>query len=386
MRVAYVITRADAIGGAQIHLLHLGAALKRLGHEPFVITGKGEVFTRELEAEDIPYHSVPHLDRVIRPWKDARTVLELVRALKQVRPDILSAHSSKAGILGRIAGRRLGLPTLFTAHGWAFAEGVRPLPRFLYREAERLAAPLADRIVTVSEADRRLAVRHRVASPDRLVTIRNGVPDVPPGALADPGPDGCTIVTVARLEPQKDVQLLLRTLARLTNHAWTLRVVGDGPLRSSLERSGEELGIDDRVEFLGYRRDVPDVLARGQAFALPSRQEGLPRAILEAMRAGLPVIASDVGGIREAVHHGSTGFVIQDEEPDGWLNPLRTLIGDPRLRARMGEAGRRRYVKYFTLNRMLDETLDLYRQLRTTHTAHPAEEGPASKNLPPQPE
>jgi glycosyltransferase involved in cell wall biosynthesis len=360
MRVVYVVTRSDAIGGAHVHVHDLAVALRRAGHEAIVLSGQAGPFGAELAAHGVPHYPLRHLVRPISPWHDAAALLEIRRYLRWLRPDLVSAHSSKAGWLCRVVAATLGTPVLFTAHGWAFTTGVPALAARFYRLAERLTAGLADRIITVSEYDHQLALRYGVVAAAKLVTVHNGMPDIPAGDRARPDRLPPRLVTIARLEPQKDHGTLLRALAQLQGLAWELDVIGDGPLRSQTVALATALGIDRRVRFLGARRDIAKQLAQHQLFALISHWEGFPRSILEAMRAGLPVVASNVGGVRESVTEGETGFLVARQDVVGVRARLALLLTDPELRARLGAAGRRRYERHFTFTRMLDETLAIY--------------------------
>jgi len=156
MRVAFVITRSDVVGGAQVHVRDVAGALLRDGHQVHVLAGGRGPYLDQLAERNIPHSSVPHLTRFMHPVKDGLALVELRRSLREIGPDLVSAHSSKVGWLGRVAARSLGLPVLLTAHGWCFTEGVAPRRRALYRLAERLVVPLARRIITVSEHDRQL--------------------------------------------------------------------------------------------------------------------------------------------------------------------------------------------------------------------------------------
>jgi glycosyltransferase involved in cell wall biosynthesis len=165
---------------------------------------------------------------------------------------------------------------------------------------------------------------------------------------------------VARLSYWKDQPTLLHALAGLQELDWQLELIGDGPLRGQLEELVQSLGLTSRVTFLGFRRDVPERLARAQAFLLVSKWEGFPRSILEAMRAGLPVVATEIGGVKESVVDGTTGFVIPPGDTVRLRECLRELIACPELRIRMGEAGRRRYEERFTFDRLVARTTQVY--------------------------
>lgn len=363
MKIAYVITRSDNIGGAHIHVRDLSLALLQQGNEVIVLAGQEGPFSKELQTKGVRYYSLKYLVRPIRPWVDLRGVWELREVLAEYRPDLISTHSAKAGWIGRLTGRMLGIPTLFTAHGWAFTDGVPEHERKVYALAERLVAPFAARIITVSDYDRQLALRYRVASPEKLVTVHNGMPDVPRSFWADPRRDPPRLVMVARFELQKDHATLLRALTGIKGLDWQLDLIGDGPLRPQVEDLVDQLSLRGRVRFWGSRRDVAERLAEAQVFLLISNWEGFPRSILEAMRAGLPVVASDVGGVREAVVDGETGFLVPRSDVGALRDRLLRLIRDPALRARMGAAGRRRYERYFTFERMLEKTLRVYEEV-----------------------
>jgi glycosyltransferase involved in cell wall biosynthesis len=362
LKIAYVITRSDLIGGAQVHIRDLAGALIEHGHEPVVLTGGNGPYADALRQAGVETVSLKHLSVPIRPYRDARALGELCSALRRVRPDLVSAHSSKAGILGRVAARVLGLPVVFTAHGWAFTPGIPLREAALYRWIERLAAPLASRIITVSEFDRRLALEFGLASAARVSTVHNGMPDIDPGLYADPGRAPVRLTMVARFEPQKDHTTLFKALAGI-EEPWQLDLIGDGPLLPDAQKMAGKLGLAERVRFWGQRMDVDRRLAEAQVALLITNWEGFPRSILEAMRAGLPVVASGVGGVAESVKDGETGFVIPQGDVEGLRHRLRQLVADSELRVRMGHSGRHRYERHFTLEHTVEKTLAVYHEI-----------------------
>lgn len=228
------------------------------------------------------------------------------------------------------------------------------------------AGRLADRIITVSEHDHALARRAHVAPADRLVTIHNGMPDVTPTLHATPDREPPRLVMVARFEEQKDHATLFRALGSLAHLPWSLELIGDGPDMTRWERRIAAESWGNRVKFSGLRHDVADRLAGAQLFLLVSNWEGFPRSILEAMRAGLPVIASDVGGIGEAVQDGRTGYLVPRGDVATLGARLGELLSSADLRARMGAAGRARFEAEFRFERMLQRTLDVYSSLIMT--------------------
>jgi glycosyltransferase involved in cell wall biosynthesis len=360
VRIAYIVTRADPIGGVQIHLRDLTAALQAQGHTVTVITSGRGPFIDGLRAQNTPTVVIEHLTLPISPLHDLRALREIRAVLTNLRPDLVAAHSSKAGVLGRLAGRSLRLPVVFTAHGWNFSPGIPPLQAAVYRQIERLVGPLASKIITVSEFDRQLALKAGIAAEDRLVTVYNGIPDIPKALRADPVQAPARLVMVARFGPQKDHPTLLRALAGLSNLPWELDLIGEGPLIGEMTSLAGTLGIGDRVRFLGQRTDVEQLVAQAQVSLLVTNWEGFPLSILESMRAGLPVVASAVGGIGESVRNDETGYLV----PRGNVEVLRDRVGrllaSPALRMRLGANGRNSYEQQFRLEHSVRKTLDVY--------------------------
>lgn len=361
MRIVYIVTTASPIGGAQIHVRDLAAAMSAQGHSPAVITGGSGAFIDDLRRLGIPVVVLRHLAVPIHPLRDLRALREVRTALKGLRPELITAHSSKAGFLGRLAGRSLGVPVVFTVHGWAFTPGVPAWQAAVYRQAERVVGPLAKRIIAVSEYDRRLGLAARIAGEDRLVTVHNGMPDVPQSLRAVPGRNPVRLVMVARFGAQKDHPTLFRALASLQHHDWELDLIGDGPLMTEVESLAAALGLAGRVRFLGQRSDVDRILASAQISLLVTNWEGFPLSILESMRAGLPVVASSVGGVGESVRDEENGYLVPRGDVEQLRDRLERLLTSPGLRVRMGASGRARYEQDFTLDQSVNRTLGVYR-------------------------
>jgi glycosyltransferase involved in cell wall biosynthesis len=168
------------------------------------------------------------------------------------------------------------------------------------------------------------------------------------------------MLMVARFAPQKDHDTLFRALAEVLDLEWELDLVGTGPDEETVRRRADQLGLSGRIRFLGMREDVPELVAASQVYLLISHWEGFPRSILEALRAGLPVVATDVGGVREAVLDGVTGFLAPENDDALLATRLRTLLSEPALRARMGAASRSHYEAHFTFDRLVEEALAVY--------------------------
>lgn len=365
MKICFVITKADEIGGAQIHIRDLTYHLLKDGCNPYVIVGESGALVNELRKNNIPVYIVKDLVREINPLKDTKSILEIRKLFKIISPDLISLHSSKAGIIGRLAAKSLNIPVIFTAHGWSFANGVRKKEEILYRFIEKKMTPLATKIITVSAQDKKLAIKYGVANSEQQIVIHNGMPKLPTLIPSKPKKEGAytSLISVARFSNQKDHRTLFLALSQLKKFPWTLNLVGKGPLLDGAKQMVKEYDIEDKVFFLGERGDVAELLANSDIFLLISNWEGFPRSILEAMRAGLPVIASDVGGVSESVIHKETGYLVERGNVEDVKSKIESLLIDPMLCSNYGSAGMLRYNENFTFDAMYDKTKKLYEQL-----------------------
>lgn len=359
MKITYVITRSDVFGGASVHLLHLAIHAQQRGHDVSLLIGGNGVVATRARSLGLATYTLRHLVRPIRPLADLLAFFEIRKWLKQLQPTLVHLHSTKAALLGRLAARSLGLPVIYTAHGWPFTEGVSAPVAWLYRHWELWLSPLVQHFITVSAYDRELALTHRIASASNITVIHNGVPLL---ANATHGPAGATtrIIMVARFEKQKAQDLLLHALAQLSSQPWQLTFVGDGPLMAACQQLAASLGLASRINFAGARSDVAGLLCNADIFVLASRWEGLPLTILEAMRASLPVIASDVGGVGEAVSHGQTGLLVPRDDIPALTAALAKLLNEPAYREQLGENGLLRFQQMFTLEHCAERTLAVY--------------------------
>ncbi len=361
MRIVYVITLSE-IGGAQKHLLYLIQEFSKTD-EVFLITGSDGFLTRKAEEFGVRVILIPELIRTINPLRDFQALNKLKRILNYLKPDIVHSHSSKAGVLTRLAGRSLNLKVIHTVHGWPFTDGV-PFHRFLYSLLiERLTIPLADRVVVVCKHDLELGLRYKLISENRIKLIYNGIPDLEVGVTTNSGPP-VRIIMVGRFAEPKEQDALILALKDI-RLPWELVLVGDGPRLRKVKELVNSLNLESRVSFTGAVEDVDSWLKTCHIFVLMSRWEGFPISILEAMRIGLPVIASDVGGINEQIIDGETGYLVPRDNIPLLRDRLIRLIQNPQLRNRMGLAGKKRFQNFFTVEKMLKLHRELYSELLT---------------------
>jgi glycosyltransferase involved in cell wall biosynthesis len=356
-KVLLLITLAE-VGGAQAYVASLLPAL--VGGFDVAVAAHGNGPLRNAaEAAGVRFLPLRHVRRAINPWRDAAGLLELVRLLRRERPDILHANSSKAGVLGRLAAAAAGVPIrIFTVHGWAFAAHSGAASR-LYRWADRLVRPLTTVTICVAEHERGAGLAAGTCSEARTIVIPNAI-DVRSAPPARRNRKLLRVVAVGRLKAPKDFLTLVRAVAALPPESCELLIVGEGPDRARLETEIDRLGVAQRVRLAGERSDVPELLADADVFVLSSASEGMPISVLEAMAAGLPVVASRVGGLPELVPDGEAGLLVAPGDTEGLAEALRRLIADPQLRRRLGDAGHAQVRERFDLASFRRAHLELY--------------------------
>lgn len=358
MHILYIVTRGDVIGGASMHVLLLATEMQRRGHRVTVLIGKGDVVVNMAKQRGLHVIAEPTLLRQLAPITDVRCVFRLWQLMRQIRPDVVHLHSAKAGLVGRIAAKLVGLPVIYSVHGWAFSmyEGVASR---WFQRIERWLIPLTDLLVLVCRRDLLLAEQLCPAAADRFRLVYNGIESIATQQNDSAAQHECRLLAVARFEEPKDQLTLIRACALLPEHGWRLTFVGAGPLLPACQQLTTELDLP-QIEFLGERNDVAALLAQSDVFVLPTKSESLPLSVLEAMRAGLPVIASNVGGVAELVEQGVNGFLVEAENVQDMSERLLSLLNNVELRRRMGQQARLRFEKQFTLRHQCDKIAALY--------------------------
>lgn len=361
MKIQYIITRSDTIGGAQVHVYDLAKKMHDLGHDVTVLVGGRGIFYTLLQENGIKVIELKKLRRELNIINDFLAVIELFKILLKTKPNLVTLHSSKAGLIGRIASLFLRIPTIFTVHGWSFAEGISDRKRKIFAFLEKCLGIISTHIITVSKADKQLALELKVLNDDIMTAIHNGVKPIE--IIKSPEKSKIfRLVCVARFSEQKDHETLLRALSLISNKKWELDLIGDGPLEINMIELTEKLGLSNNVNFLGLRQDVPDLLAVADMFVLISNWEGLPLSILEAMSVALPIIASDVGGVSEAVQDHYNGRTLPRGDTEKLKCILEETIGNNKLMDLYGQNSKLRFEEEFTFKRQFEKTYKLYKE------------------------
>jgi glycosyltransferase involved in cell wall biosynthesis len=321
---------------------------------------------------------IASLRRAVRPFTDLRARRDLCRILTAIRPTIVHTHSSKAGVLGRIAARDVGIPAIVhTIHGLSFNRTQSAPVRFLYRGLERYCARFTDCLVSVADAMSAQAVAAGIAEPDKFTTIYSGMRTelfslerFDRQAIRRSwgvGEDEVVIGTVARLFRNKGYEQLIPAMAAAVRQDPRLRFVwvGGGAQRDEYVRQLDTLGLLPRVVLTGLvpPEQVPQMLAGMDLLVHASQWEGLPRVAVQALLMGVPVISFDIDGAPEVVIPDQTGMLVPLNDVTGLAKAMVTLAGDPALRARFGRAGRELCLRRFDWHVMVEQLERLYSNL-----------------------
>ena len=359
-------------GGVARHLTDLADGLAAQGHEvslcgPGPPTGLPDSFPREQL----------DLGRAIGP-ADIAALRDYLRILRGVAPDVVHAHSSKAGAIARLGrARRPRTPVLYTPHGYAFAGHFsRELERSAYRQIERALAPAASRVVCVSEAEARLA--RSVGPAARVRVVHNGI-DIPAAGPVDPAVaeiarSGPVLCALTLLRPGKGIETLIDAFVavRERHPRVQLAIAGDGPDRGALEARARDAGLAESVHFLGPSADPLGVIRGANVFVHPSWAESFPYVILEAMAVGVPIVASDVGGVGEALSDRETGLLVPPRSAPALARALLETLEDPDAGARLAAAGRLKVQQSFTRAHMVDGIARVYDEVTRRSASAPA--------------
>jgi len=363
-----LLTVGLGVGGTERQILELAAHFEKSRFDILVCALKGN----GLVAEQIRARGLRVVTLEGKGIFDIRMAWRLSKLLMEFRPHILHAFLSPANLAACLVGGVLRVPVRLVSY-----RDVEVWKRWYHVAFDRVLVRWAHMVTCCSEAVRQFVLSRFSADPDKCVTIHNGIPtgqfrlaEGIPREYFGLNPLSMAIGTICRLEePKKGLGVLLQALAILLKHhrhvPWQLLIVGDGPSRNSLSAQCAQLGIEDHVVFAGERQDVPQILSNLDIFVLPSRYEGFGIAIIEAMAAGLPVIASAVGGIPEVVVHGQTGWLVPPGDPAALAQAIAQCAASPEQRSECGRRGYERVKRSFTIESAARRHEELYERLLT---------------------
>ncbi len=364
MKILYIITSGD-IGGAQKYVLDLAKHFQGV-----IATGTESNYLLDTaKREQIRTIPLRFMKRAINPFYDLLAFVELLFIIKNSKVDIVHSNSTKAGILASMAGKLCGKKTVFTVHGLSLMETNSAVIKKVYILVEKFASLFRDRIITVSNNDSRLLIKYGVVGSNKIRTINNGIApiDFKTKQISRKElliPESKTIIgTIARLQHLKGVDILIKSFSLLPEDIksnCTLVIIGDGPDLKKLNDLIIELKLQNTVKFLGGKKNASVYLKAFDIFILPSRYEGLPFGLLEAMQAGLPIIATRVGGVTELLEN--SGLLIEPNSPELLSKSISVLMQNTELWEDMGIKSNLASQQH-TIDTMLKKTKQVYFEL-----------------------
>jgi glycosyltransferase involved in cell wall biosynthesis len=370
-----LITKLE-LGGAQQVALNTLRGLKEEYLKKFLIAGQGGLLDAQAQAlSDVEVQLWKSLKHPIRPLADLITFFRLIRFMRRNRIDIVHTHSSKAGLLGRLAAKCAGVPViLHTIHGWPFHPYQSALKRTGYIWLEQIGAKCSTRLIAVSQATQTKGEQHRIGKSEqyKVIVPASDLQNFSPGTASDRealrqefgfASKALIVGMVACLKPQKAVLDFVSAAKIVLQTCPDTRflVVGDGQERQAIEAKIQQVGIGEQFKLAGWRTDVAKLMKGFDLLALSSLWEGLPCVLAQAMATGLPIVATRVEGIEEAVQHGKTGVLVLPKQPKQLGQAMVELLQTQEQREQFGQAGLEQASRY-SLDTMVQNLLILYKE------------------------
>ena len=368
------------LSGVQRAMLGIFQRIDRQKYDITVICKEEGPLTEVLSRQKINIITIPSLDRKINPIEDLRTLVALVNIFFREKFNIVHTHSSKPGFLGRIAAKFSGVPVIIHhVHGFGFHEFSRKHVVYFVSFLERIASWISTRVIFVNDEERKLAIEKGIMSPEKAITIYNGVDlkifDISKKksirneirkefGIPFEHSSHWVIGFVGRLWDQKSPETIIEVANILIKKKGfknvTFLIVGDGYLEKNMKKKVKQYDINDHIRFLGWRNDNDRVYCAFDVLILPSLWEGMPLTILEAMAFGIPVVANNIKGNREAIIDGETGFLIPPKKPYIFAKSIAKLLKHPEIMKSMGEKARKRAKTLYNSEINTKEIFKLY--------------------------
>lgn len=367
-KVAQVITQSE-IGGAQIHVLLLSEELKEKGYTVEVLAADGVGLKEKLISKNINFITLPNMVREISPIKDFKNIIDLIRIFKREKYDVVHCHSSKAGLVARIAARLAGVDRIvYTAHGFVFKEPMSNLKKKIYILFEKIGAKFGHHIITVSKDDYNCALDYKLCRQDRLTYIPNAVRSVNTEVLKPTslmrkelgiGEEEFVLGTAANFYETKGHIYLIEAAKKLYNEGFKFKILlaGDGPTMPQMKELSKGY---ENIKFLGFRKDNYDLINSMNLFVLPSVKEGMPYAVLEAMSLKVPVLCTSVGALKDIIEEGQNGFMVDAANSQALYEKLKSLIGNDLVLNKVGNNGYEYVYNNFSLGKCVENVIYIY--------------------------
>lgn len=363
-KIIYILTKSD-LGGVSKYLLEITKGLPKSIVPYYIMSSEGYFSEelRKLNIKDEQIFFVPMTNSIVDLKTHIKSNIETLKIIKQIKPDLIHCNSTTGGIIGRICGALTETPVIFTAHGWAFTNGICLWKRVFYKVLETFLAIFTKKIICVSEYDRQIGIETMPFFKGKMVTIHNGISDIQEEYRKKGfSEDELKIVMIARFCPQKDPYTLIFAVHELVKE--------DNNIKLDLYGYGEEQDKvltciknqnDANLQYRGEISDVTPILKNYDVYALISNWEGLPIGIIEAMRAGLPILVSDVGGNSECIRNN--GYLVKRQNIMDCKKQIKAILYNRENIFLLGKNSRKFYEEEFKIEKMTDEIIALYKNI-----------------------
>jgi len=380
--ILYLITQGE-YGGATHYILDLA---KYLAKDFDISIAFGEVdksaeFQKLLKKHKIKYHLLPNLKREIDYKTDYKALKEIRSLIKITKPDILHLNSSKISILGSLATIGLETKVVYTAHGWVFNEELSKKKKQFYIQAEKLTAILKQKIICVSEFDRQTAINYNITNKNKLTTIHNGIPDFELLTREQARDEikqklnnsdlflkaDFVVGSIGYLYANKGYDYLINSIRKLVDQGQNplLLIIGGGSEKKELLNLINQLKLEDHVQLLGEIKHASRLLRSFDIYVCSSTKEGLSYTIIEAMTAGIPIVATDVGGNSELITNQKEGLIIEPGEIDSLTKAILEIKNNPEKAKTYAESSHKKAITDFEIESMIQKTKYVYDSLLT---------------------
>lgn len=363
IKILYILTKSD-LGGVQKYLLEIITHLSE-NIEPYFVMSSPGYFSEELEKLGFKKNIffVPMTNSIVNLPLHIKSNLQTLNIIRRIKPDLIHCNSTTGGIIGRLCGALTFKPVIFTAHGWAFTDGISKSKQIFYRCLETFLAFFTKKIICVSDFDNKLAQKVMPLFKNKLITIHNGIADSETMFIKKIFPDDkLRMVMISRFCQQKDPYTLINAVGELGISNVELDLYGYGEDLPVVLEAIQKYGSGN-IRYKGEISDVTPVLKNYDVYCLISNWEGLPIGIIEALRAGLPVLVSDVGGCAEEIIDGENGFLIQKNNKEQLKEKIKFLGENKYLLPEFSKKSRQLYETEFTADKMCKRTFNLYKDV-----------------------
>ena len=372
-KILYFITQSE-YGGAQRYVFDLADNLKKdfevavaLGEQ-----GKDGKLAKKLEENNIKYYIIPHLKRSISPLNEILAFFEISKLIKNYQPNIIHLNSSKISILGSLAGLFIklkikNLKIIYTVHGWVFNEPLPAPVKWFYLWAEKFTAKFKDKIICVSESDRQVALKYKIAPVEKLITIHNGLAPVNfytreealPLLAKERAGGEVFIGSIGNLYKTKGFEYLIEAAGILThklNTPATFIIIGEGKEREALKNLIAKYNLKNNFILAGSIDEAARLLPAFDVYVCSSVKEGLSYTLIEAMQAGRPIVATAVGGNPEMIENEKTGLLSKPADARDLAEKIKTLLNNKTLALELGQNAKAKAMAEFGLEKMVEQT------------------------------